>query len=160
AQEVDEVEDGLQRIVNLVCDGGGHATGGGDLFGLNERVFDTLAGGDIAQDLGSTDYGAAFVLDGRDGERDIHQLAGFGLADGIEVLDALAGADAGEDEEFVGVQFFRDELEDGLADDLVQSILKLIPEELHSDELFRDELEDGLADDLVLGVAEDASGGL
>src|SRR6202012_5883574 len=81
AQEVEQVEHGLQRVVDLVRDGGSHAAGGGVLFGLDERGFDALAPRDIAEDLGGAEDGAALVLDGRDGEGDVEEGARLGAAD-------------------------------------------------------------------------------
>jgi len=45
--EIDEVGDGLERIVDFVGDGGGETAGGGELFALAEGGLLGFAGGDV-----------------------------------------------------------------------------------------------------------------
>ena len=51
AEEVEQVDDRLKRVIDLVRNGGGHPAGRGDLFGLDERGFDALLAGDVAKNL-------------------------------------------------------------------------------------------------------------
>ncbi len=50
--EVEEVGDGLERIVDLVRDGAGEAADGGELFALNERLLRLLLVRDLLHDGG------------------------------------------------------------------------------------------------------------
>src|SRR5581483_3897195 len=152
AKEIEQIEDGLERIVNLVRYGGGHASGCGDLFGLDERIFHALAMGDVAQDLGSADDPAGCVADRRDGEGDVEELAGFGAADGIEVLDTLAGSDLGDDHGLVAMQMLGDEGEDGFADDLLGGVAE---DALGGFVPAGDDAVEVLADDGVVGAFDD-----
>ena len=62
--DVDEVADGFEGIVDLVSDGGGEASGGGELFGLAEDFLGLALGGGVAEDHDDADDFAAAIADG------------------------------------------------------------------------------------------------
>ena len=111
-----------------------------------------LAFGDIAGDLGDADDPSRGIADGRNGERDVEQLAVFAAPEGFEVFDAFAGGDFAEDLGLFGLKLGRDEHEDGLADDLV----RLIAEEPGGSGIpTGDDTLEILADDGVVGGVDD-----
>src|SRR5271154_5607817 len=50
--EVEEVSDGLEGVVDLVGDGAGETTDGGELFALDESGFSFFLVGDLEDDGG------------------------------------------------------------------------------------------------------------
>ena len=85
----------------------------------NSRVF---ARGDIAKDLCGANDLARVVANGRDAEGDVEAPAILAETNGFEVIDALAGANPGEDDGLVGLQLVRDDSEDGGADHLLTGV--------------------------------------
>jgi len=71
SREVDEVGYGLERVVDLVGDGCGQRTDGGELFALNEGGRGAPAGGDVAEEDGD-------AVDGWPGEHVIPVSSGSG----------------------------------------------------------------------------------
>src|SRR5271170_2255520 len=50
-RQENEIDQRFERIVDLVSDSGGHPSGGGKLFRLDEKTFDAFAVGNIASNL-------------------------------------------------------------------------------------------------------------
>ena len=94
------------------------------IFCLEKGELEGLARGDVAKDLGGADDLAGVVTNGRDAEGDIEAPAILAKTNGFEVIDALAGANPGEDDGLVGLQLVRDEGEDGGADHLLTGVSK------------------------------------
>ncbi len=51
SRQIDKIHYGFQRIVDLVCDGGSHATGRGKLFRLQQKALHLFPKRDIAGNL-------------------------------------------------------------------------------------------------------------
>ncbi len=85
AGDVDEVGETFERIVDLVSDGCGEATGGCEFFGTHQCAFGHAAFGDVAEDENDADHFAGAVADG-----------------GAAVVDADLGAILGDEEGVVG----------------------------------------------------------
>src|SRR5258705_1713005 len=60
-------------------------------------AFGAFALGDLAGDFGGADDATRGILDRRDGQREIDESTVFALADGVEMLDAFAALNAGDD---------------------------------------------------------------
>ncbi len=62
--DVDEIADGFERVIDLMRDGGGEASGGGQLFCLAEDFLGFALGGGVAEDHDDADDFTAAVADG------------------------------------------------------------------------------------------------
>ena len=91
---------------------------------LEKGELEGLPRGDVSKDLGGADDLAGVVTNGRDAEGDIEAPAILAETNGFEVIDALAGANPGEDDGLVGLQLVRDDGEDGGADHLLTGVSK------------------------------------
>ena len=112
-EKADQVHDRLEWIVEFVRNRGRHSAGRGDFFGLDQGLFERLALRNIAQNLGRPDDLSILVNNRRHRQRDVDELPGLGEANGLKVFDATARAQTIEDQLFVGMQMFRNDLEDG-----------------------------------------------
>src|SRR5581483_5415174 len=92
ASEIDEIENSVERVVDFVGDGCGHAPGGGQLFRVHQLFLDPLAFGDLAGDLRGADDSAFAIDQWRDGYGDIELFAVLSDAQGLVVGDTLAGS--------------------------------------------------------------------
>ena len=100
AGDVDEIGEAFEGIVDLVGDGCGEASGGGEFFGTHQGAFGHAALGDVAEDENDADHFAGAVADG-----------------GAAVVDADLSAILGDEEGVVG------EADDGAeAADLVDGV--------------------------------------
>src|SRR4051812_1897529 len=108
--------------------------------------------GDVAGDFGCADNVSGKISHRGDGERDIDEGTVFALTDGMEVVDALAAAEALDDAGFFVPALTRDDEGDVLADRLIGAV---------SEHVFRtliptaDDAVEGLADDGVVGGIDD-----
>jgi hypothetical protein len=104
-QEEEDVGEGFEGVVDLVGEGVGHATGGGEALGVDEAGHEVggfalggLAGGDVFDDpedgVFGVSAGGSVVLEQGDGE-----VGGEGGTIGAQEggLHAVAGAAAGEE---------------------------------------------------------------
>ncbi len=98
AGEVEGVHHGLERIVDLVGDAGGHAAGAGEHFTPQKGFLGLLAGGVVGADEEVADDGLLGVAQGGDGD-DGGKAAGV-AADVGELVDVLDAAGGFEDEGF------------------------------------------------------------
>jgi hypothetical protein len=87
-------------VINRIY--GGADDGGKTGFLLLDGVLDVPGLGDVASDFGGADDGTGGVAERRNGGGDENGLAVFASADGFEMLDAQAFADAGENVDFFG----------------------------------------------------------
>ncbi len=117
--EVHQVHHGFEGLVDLMGNRRRHASGGRNLFCPQQGLLKPLTHGNIAQDLGRSNYIAAFISEWRDGERNIKQLTVLGDAHGFEVLDAYSGTNTRHDELFIVMKIRRNQLKDRLANHLL-----------------------------------------
>ncbi len=148
----DEVDYGFEGIVDLMGDGGGHASGSGNFFGLDEEALHALAVRDVAGDLGGSDDATGLVFYGGDGGGDFDFFPGFGDAGGFIMLEALAGAEFGEDLVLLVLKVCGDEAENGLADDFFGGVAE---HALRAVVPGADDAVEVLADDGVVGGIDD-----
>ena len=80
--------------------------------------------GDVARDLGRAEDISRLIANGRYAERDIDERAILALADGFEMLNPLAAADARYDRVLFGQALVRDDDRNVLADRLLGVIQK------------------------------------
>ena len=94
-QQVEEVGDGVERVVDLVGDGGGEAAGDGELLVGEQGGAGAALHGDVAEDHDDAGEFAGLVADGRaavvDGDlgavlADEHGVVGD-ADDAVEALD-------------------------------------------------------------------------
>src|SRR5258708_7181428 len=67
---------------------------------MTQLLIEPPAFRDVARNVRGTHNAAAGVANGRDGERDIDQVAAFGAPDGFEVVYGLPACDGFEDFRF------------------------------------------------------------
>ncbi len=101
SEKVGQIEDGLQRVVDLVGNTGGEAADCGHAFRLEESRFSKLSVCDIPGDLGDSDDSSGGVADGRDGEGDVNQLAVLTTTSRLEMFDSLSGGDFSQDHQLL-----------------------------------------------------------
>ena len=78
ASDIDEISEALEGIVDLVCDRGGQAAGGSELFGTHERALGHATLGDVAEDEDDADHLAGAVTNRRAAVVDADLRAVFG----------------------------------------------------------------------------------
>ena len=71
AHEVEQVGDGVERVVDLVGDGGGQASGDGELLICQQRVLGLAFHGDVAEDQDDAGDAVCAVANGRAAVGDI-----------------------------------------------------------------------------------------
>ena len=89
-----------------------------------QRRGGALALGDVPRDLRRTDDPAGLVPHRGDRQRDVDAPAVLPHADRLEVIDALAGANAREDHRFLLLPLGRNQREDRPPDQLVRAVAK------------------------------------
>ncbi len=67
--EEDHIQNGFQRIVDFVSDGGGHFPRARQLFGLDKQSLDAFSIRDIASDFGSSNHAPGPIANWKDGIR-------------------------------------------------------------------------------------------
>jgi len=111
ASDIEEVGDGLEGVVDLVSDGAGHATDGGELLALDESGFGALLMGGLDGGCSNGTDGTVFVEDGRVVYVPVALLTGAAVEGAFEVLieDVFTSgstADEGESEGNAGGEIF------------------------------------------------------
>ena len=148
AGDVDEIGKAFERIVDLMGDRGGEASGGGEFFGAHEGAFGHAAFGDVAEDEDDANHLAGAVADGSAAVVDADLFAFSGDEEGVVgkaddgaeaahlvdgIFDSLAGLFVEDGEDFV----------EGFAASFVfVPAGKLLGDEVHED-------------DVAIGVAGD-----
>ena len=116
-------------------------------FALPQLLLRQLTLGDVPRDLGGGNDRAVGGADRGDREGDRDPPAIFGDAHRVEVIDALATPQLGEDLLLFGVEPWRDDDGDWLADDLV----RFVTEDPHSTAVPGEDASlERLADDRVV----------
>ncbi len=101
-----EIEDGFERVVDFVRDGGGEARGGGQLFGLAKDLLRLALVGGVTEDEDDAEElvavvanGSGAVFDGNQAPIDVFEygVVGHGddLACGQNFIDGIGGGLAG-----------------------------------------------------------------
>ena len=83
AHEVEQVGDGVERIVDLVGDGGGEAAGDGQLFVGQQRVLGLALHGDVAEDHDDPGDAVGAVANGSAAVGDVQFGSVFANEDGM-----------------------------------------------------------------------------
>ena len=117
--------------------------------GFAQRFVGAFALGDVAGDLGRADQTAVAAPDGRDGQRHVHQASRLGAPHRLEVLDALASAQALQQPALFGVPLRRDDDVDRLPHHLLGAVAE---ETLGARVPGADGAVQQLADDRVVGA--------
>ena len=89
SSQVQQVGDGLQRIVDFVGNRGRQTARGGHFFAALQRLFRANLGSDVARDRRGADHDALAVAQGRDRKHHTHQRAVFSTAFGLVAFDRL-----------------------------------------------------------------------
>ena len=96
--EEEEIGDGVERVVDLMRDGGGEAAGDGKFFIGDEGLLGLACHGDVAEDEDEADDLRAFVADGGEGVVDLKLRAVLAEEEGVfaelnGVIQTLAADD-------------------------------------------------------------------
>src|SRR5215472_5359346 len=133
-------------------------------------AFGAPALGDFAGDLGGANHAALGIFDRGDGERNVDERTVFALAYGVEVLNALAAKDAGDNVVLLRVAVFGDDEGDVAADGFFGAIAEdslggFVPTGDHAIERDADDDVVGRVDDggekiagLIVGAAVETLG--
>ena len=138
----DDGADGVQRLGDA----------GRLLQQLHALELDAPQQRDVAGDLRGADDPPVDVADRRHGQRDRHQRSVLAAADGLEVVEAIAAANAGQRLVFLGLAILRDQPADRRTDHLGGTVAehplrRLVPR--------LDDAVEILADDRVVGGLDD-----